>query len=151
MTTIAAMRTVSVATELDLPPQPAVRLWTDTGRWPTFVDGFARVLEKSDNWPEPGSKVVWESIPAGRGRVTERVVEHTDDCFVTEVFEERLNGTQSVRFALGEAYMELQYELQTGGPFRAVTDALFIRRALTDALSRTLRRFATEAAEEASL
>jgi hypothetical protein len=47
--------------------------------------------------------------------------------------------------------MQLDYELQQGGPLRAITDALFIRRALSDALVRTLRRFSTEAAEEATL
>ena len=33
----------------------------------------------------------------------------------------------------------------------AVTDMLFIRRALRDSLERTLRRFAVEAEEEAGL
>jgi hypothetical protein len=47
--------------------------------------------------------------------------------------------------------MELDYELTGGGPLRALTDLLFIRRALTMALERTLRRFSTEAADEATL
>ena len=47
--------------------------------------------------------------------------------------------------------IELSYRLQKGGPLRALTDVLFIRRALADALARTLRRFATEAAEQATL
>jgi hypothetical protein len=145
------MRTVSAADELALPPRPARQLWTDTARWPTFVDGFARVLELDPGWPEPGSKVVWESIPTGRGRVTERVLECGDDIFVTEVFEDQLTGTQALRFGVGEVAMQLEYELASGGPLRGLTDALFIRRALTDALRRTLRRFSTEAAEEATL
>ena len=145
------MRTVSAAADIALPPQPALRLWTDVARWPTFVDGFARVLEQSGDWPQPGSKLVWESIPAGRGRVTERVLELGDDNIVTEVFEERLTGTQSLWFNVGEVLMELDYELQQGGPLRGLTDALFIRRALSDMLVRTLQRFSTEAAEEATL
>ena len=145
------MRTVTVAHDLDVPPAAALRLWTDTTRWPTFIDGFARVLEQSPDWPEAGSKLVWESIPAGRGRVTERVIEHTDETFVTDVFDERLSGRQSLVFAVDEVAMQLEYELSAGGPLQGLTDALFIRRALTDALKRTLRRFSTEAAEEASL
>ena len=83
--------------------------------------------------------------------MTERVVEHAGDRFVTAVYEERLTGRQSVFFTVGEAAMQLDYELAGGGPLRGLTDLLFIRRALEDMLRRTLRRFSTEAAEEASL
>jgi hypothetical protein len=149
---------MKVAREADIVPLPAAsaqRLWTDTSRWPTFVDGFARVIEIDPEWPEPGSKVVWESGPAGRGRVTERIREVTPEAIVTAVFEDQLTGIQTVNFdPEGEGTyvtIELVYELQTGGPLRWLTDILFIRRALTDALRRTLRRFSTEAADEASL
>ena len=67
------------------------------------------------------------------------------------LFEDQLTGTQSVWFNVGEVVMELDYRLEKGGPLRAITDVIFIRRALSDALARTLRRFSTEAAEEASL
>jgi hypothetical protein len=149
---------MKVAREADTVPLPAAsaqRLWTDTSRWATFVDGFARVIQIDPEWPEPGSKVVWESGPAGRGRVTERIREVTPETIVTAVFEEQLTGIQTVSFdPEGEGTyvtIELAYELQAGGPLRWLTDILFIRRALTDALRRTLRRFSTEAAEEASL
>jgi hypothetical protein len=145
------VRTVSVVADVDLPPARALRLWTDTSRWPTFVDGFSRVVQIDASWPEPGSKVVWESGAAGRGRVTERVVELTGTTFETQVFEEQLSGRQMLHFDVGEVVMELEYELQKGGPLRGLTDALFIRRALSDMLARTLRRFSTEAAEEAAL
>jgi hypothetical protein len=98
---------------------------------------------------------VWESGPAGRGRVTERIREVTPEAIVTAVFEDQLTGIQTVSFdPEGEGTyvtIELAYELQAGGPLRWLTDILFIRSALTDALRRTLRRFSTEAAEEASL
>lgn len=145
------MGKVAAAADVNLPPTAARRLWTDLSRWPSFVDGFGNVLETTGDWPEPGSKVVWQSGPAGRGRVTERVVECTDEIFVTDVFEDQLAGTQSLWFSVGEVVMELDYQLQKGGPLRGMTDVLFIRRALSDALARTLRRFSTEAAEEASL
>jgi hypothetical protein len=126
-------------------------LWTELSRWPTFVDGFGHVVEVSGDWPQPGSKLIWESTPAGRGRVTERVLEHDDRQFVTEVFEDQLHGRQALFFSEGRVVMELDYELTGGGPLRALTDLLFIRRALTMALERTLRRFSTEAADEATL
>ena len=131
-------------------------LWSDVRRWPSFVEGLARVGEPTGGWPEPGAKVVWESGPGGRGRVTEKVVERSGGRFATQVFEERLVGRQTAGFeAAGEGAtrvaLELRYELAREGPLGALTDALFIRRALGDSLVRTLRRFAVEAEDEAGL
>jgi hypothetical protein len=150
------MATVREAVTVELDPQRAYDLWIDVRRWPTFVDGFARVQRKEDEWPSVGAKLVWESTPEGRGTVTERVLQtEPGDRHVTQVYEERCVGTQSVRFEPdGEgavAEIEYEYELSKGGPLRGVTDVLFIRRAQSDALVRTLRRFAVEAAEEAAL
>jgi uncharacterized membrane protein len=138
-----------------LPPERARELWTNLRRWPTFIEGFARVLEADPAWPAEGSKVVWESIPEGRGRVTERVVESSGDRIVTEVFEDALTGRQTVAFEADHdetfVEVELDYKLTQAGVLRAITDVIFIRRALSAALARTLNRFATEAAEEAAL
>ncbi|HEX8743731.1 MAG TPA: SRPBCC family protein [Thermoleophilaceae bacterium] len=144
----------AVATALD--PERAFALWADVRRWPTFVDGFARPRRLDEGWPGAGAKLVWESTPEGRGTVTERVSESQPGRrLVTEVLEERCTGVQTVSFEPdGEGSLvelELDYELTKGGPLRGVTDVLFIRRAQADALRRTLRRFATEAAEEAEL
>ncbi|MDQ3935965.1 MAG: SRPBCC family protein [Actinomycetota bacterium] len=150
------MGTVREAIAVRLEPRRAYDLWTDVRRWPTFVDGFARPQRLDDEWPASGSKLVWQSTPEGRGTVTERVVESEPGVrLVTEVFEERCAGVQRVAFepdAEGTlVQIEYEYELARGGPLRGVTDVLFIRRAQSDALVRTLRRFATEAAEEAAL
>jgi Polyketide cyclase / dehydrase and lipid transport len=140
---------------VELTPEAALALWTDTDRWPTFVEGFARVLERSGDWPAEGASVIWESTPEGRGRVTEKVVEHRPGRFATQVYEQALSGIQSL--SAGEdaegALLELalEYELSRYGPLSAAADALFIRRAQRDALGRTLRRFAVEAEEEAGL
>ncbi len=71
------------------------------------------------------------------------------------MFEEKLDGTQSVTFSLEDegtrVDLELEYKVSVGGPLRPLVDALFIRRAQNDALARTLRRFAIEAAEQAAL
>ena len=43
------------------------------------------------------ARAVWESIPAGRGRVTEKVAEGAPGRFATLVFEDRLSGRQTFR------------------------------------------------------
>jgi Polyketide cyclase / dehydrase and lipid transport len=149
---------VGVAKEsivVPLAPEGAQALWSDHRRWATFVEGFAHVVEADPSWPEPGSKLVWQSVPGGRGRVTEKVRERSPRRFSTEVFEEALIGMQTVHFtedAEGTLVeIELDYELADKAPLSGITDRLFIRRAQRQSLARTLRRFATEAEEEASL
>ena len=149
------MRKAAAQRAVALQPEAARELWTDTRRWPSFVEGFARVVEVTGEWPAQGAKLVWESIPAGRGRVTERVGESSESAFATEVFDDSLNGTQRTSFEPLEegarVTVELEYELTKYGPLRAVADVIFIRRALRDSLRRTLGRFAVEAEEEAGL
>ena len=149
------MRRASARAALPLTPPEVFRLWSDVERWPSFVEGFARQIERSEAWPEPGGRVVWESTPGGRGRVTETVTGRVGDRFSTQVFEEALAGTQTLR-ALpasdgSEVELSLEYRLSRYGPLRGIADALFIRRALRDALRRTLVRFRVEAGEEARL
>jgi hypothetical protein len=150
------LRTAAARDRVPLDPARALRLWTDPGRWASFVEGFGQVLSRGETWPEPGAKLVWRSTPGGRGTVTERVVELGEGRFATQVYEEALAGRQS--FAAtpapdggSDVELSLEYELSRPGPLRALSDALFIRRALRDALRRTLRRFAVEADEEAGL
>ena len=151
------MAATSAARRVELDPERAWALWTDVARWPSFVEGFAHPLEKAPDWPAPGARLVWTSTPGGRGRVTEKVTAADPGvAFATRIFEESLTGTQLATFGLAEdgrtrVELRLDYELTSGGPLKVVADVLFIRRALNQALSRTLARFATEAAEEAAL
>jgi hypothetical protein len=150
------VRTARAEAGVALEPGETLQLWTDLRRWPSFVEGFGHTLEVVSGWPAEGGKLVWESTPGGRGRVTERVLESRDGRFATQVFEQALAGTQTLT-ALADpeggslVELRLDYELTRSGPARALADALFIRRALRDALRRTLRRFAVEAEEEAGL
>ena len=149
------MRTAQARASVPLTPPHALALWSDVERWPSFVEGFARRLELTPDWPAKGARVVWQSTPDGRGRVTETVVENDADRFSTQVFEEALMGTQTLRAAPAsggsEIELTLDYQLAKYGPLGGLADVIFIRRALRDALRRTLFRFAIEAEEELSL
>ena len=130
-------------------PERALEVWSHLEQWPAFVEGFARILEADPAWPAPGATVVWESIPQGRGRVAEKVVASGDGSFVTEVSEQALEGVQTVSARPGDedgAVLELSldYQLNEAGLLGPITDVIFIRRALSAALGRTLERFATE-------
>ncbi len=132
-------------------------LWYDTARWPSFVDGFARVVKLEDGWPDEGGRLVWESTPRGRGRVVERVTGHEPGVGQTVAVEDpKLRGVQRVQFeplADGTAVaLALEYELkEPDNPLRPIVDLLFIRRALRDALRRTLIRFGRELEADAQL
>jgi uncharacterized membrane protein len=153
------MRRASDAAIVPVPPADAFALWSDLGRWPSFIDGFSQVVEVSPDWPEIGAQLVWRSTPGGRGRVEERVeayeapppapdaaIQSNPGRIATRVMEKALSGEQTVMFAPDpegtRIELALDYELAGGGPLQAVTDLLFIRRALRDSLRRTLQRFA---------
>jgi hypothetical protein len=121
-------------------------LWFDLSRWPSFVDGFGSVVRADPGWPATG-EVVWDSTPHGRGRVIER----RDGTFE----DGRLTGRQTVRFEpSGDGVavaVELDYRLKERTPLTPLLDRFFVRRAVRDALVRTVRRFAAEARLDADL
>jgi len=149
------MAEVRAACQVPIGPERATAAWSDLRRWPAFVEGFQRVEEAGADWPAEGAKVVWQSGPGGRGRVTEKVKSATPTTFSTLVYEDRLVATQAFRAAEEDdgsrVEVTLQYELTSQNPLKGLTDVLFIRRALRDALGRTLRRFRVEAEDEAGL
>jgi uncharacterized membrane protein len=150
------MSRVAVRTRVDQPVAAAEELWYDPERWAAFVDGFHHVVKVEGGWPAVGAHSVWDSTPAGRGRVSERVVEFEPGRGQTlEVDDPRMRGTQRVEFVPGddgtEVRLALDYELKEGNLLTPVVDLLFIRRALRDALRRTLARFARELAADHDL
>jgi hypothetical protein len=127
----------------------AERLWLDLSRWPAFVDGFATLSRHEGDWPQPGTRIVWDSLRDGRGRVVENVVAYEPGAGqLVRVEDPALIGTQRVGFTPYdggcEIALELTYELKQDGVARVLADRFFVRRALGDALRRTLRRFAVE-------
>ena len=139
-----------------LGPRQALDLWLDTSRWPAFVDGFGAIERRHERWPEPGANVVWRSKPGGRGTVTEKVVKiEPPSRVVIDVLDGKMSGRQTVTFTPdedgSEILVEIDYELNEGGPLMKVADVIFVRRSMRDSIRRTLERFAVEAMEEASL
>ena len=127
----------------------AEALWYDHHRWPSWVDGFGHVVSLSGDWPERGAELVWESPPGGRGRVTERVVAYEMRTGQTlEVEDATMSGRQTVKFEPGpdsvEVTLALEYQIKDRTPLTPVVDLLFVRRAMGDALRRTVTRFANE-------
>jgi len=125
----------------------AERCWYDTSGWATWVDGLDRVLAVDPGWPQLGAAVTWESGPAGRGHVTERVIDYAPgEGQTVEVQDVSVTGRQSVTFAAAAAgvavTLELEYRPHRRSPVTPLVDILFVRRAMTLSLHRTLSRFA---------
>ncbi len=129
-------------------PAELVDRWQDTESWPQFMDGCARVVELSPDWPAVGSWVVWRTRPGGRGSVREEVVAREPLRFTTKVVDSSVVGTQTISAGTLEKdgrtrlEMDLDYELAEASIFQSLMDSLFIRRALRDSLKRSLARFA---------
>ena len=127
----------------------AEALWYDPHRWQAWIDGFGHVVSLDDGWPRRGAELVWESPPGGRRRVTQRVVAYEMRLGQTlEVEDATMTGRQTVEFEPGsdavEVTLKLEYRIKDRTPLTPVVDLLFVRRAMNDALRRTVTRFANE-------
>ena len=150
------MGKASASIELPVQISAAEALWYDVTRWPVFVDGFKSVAKLEGDWPHEGARLIWDSVPAGRGRVVERVTGYevrTGQKLAVE--DSRITGTQMVTFVPREGgsrmTLDLEWRLKEPGPFGALTDLLFVRRSFADSLRRTLSRFAREVRVEQEL
>jgi hypothetical protein len=125
----------------------------DPRGWRAWVDGFDAV-EATDGYPHPGGTLVWRSGPAGRGRVTERVLDHelrrlhriafSDPESRGELLTEMRIEGEGTRITL-----TLRYRLARRGPLAWLTDVLFVRSQVRRSLERSLLRFERELAERA--
>lgn len=153
------MARITRSTELPGPISAAEDLWYDLRRRPSFVEGFGHVVKVDGDWPRPGARVVWDAPPEGRGRVVETV-----DAFearagqTVRVEDAHLHGTQTTTFAqpggtpdaafgpagtagLVRVSVAFDWELKEGN---ALTDWLIVRRAVGEALRRTLVKYRIE-------
>ena len=141
---------------VDGPAEAAEALWCEPARWPSWIDGFGHVVALGEGWPAAGAVLDWQSRPGGRGRVRERVQRReAGACLLLDVEDEQLRGTQEVTFADQEGAVlvtfTLEYSLKERNALTPLVDRLFIRRAMTASLQRTLERFARERAADADL
>jgi hypothetical protein len=146
------MRTVRVAMQFPAAVHEAESCWYDAARWPDWVDGLDRIVALSADWPRVGATVAWESGPAGRGSVLERVVAYEPLVGqLLEVQDDSIRGRQSVAFASADGGVEvaltLEYRITRRSLFMPVIDFLFVGRAMAASLSTTLARFGAELAK----
>jgi uncharacterized membrane protein len=128
-------------------------LYFDPNRWRAWVDGFSSV-ERSDGYPEVDGTLVWRSNPAGRGTVTERVVEHSPRTrHRIEWSDPESSGQLLSEFAVegdsARVTLTLDFGLPRGGPFAWLTERLFVRGPVRRSLQRSLLRFKHEAEDSA--
>lgn len=155
------MAEVDAAAEIEAPLAEVWDLYFDRDRWPSWVDGFASVVSSSAGYPERGGELVWTSTPAGRGRVSERVVGHEPRSLHRIAFEDpAAAGELETRFEMqpaaagGRSTMvsqTLTYRLSGGGPLSPITDLLFIRTQMRRSLQRSLLELRLEAERRGSV
>lgn len=147
------MATVTESVVVGAPLADTWEKYFDERVWPSWVDGFGSV-EEADGYPETGGTLRWRSVPAGRGTVSERVLEHEPRRHHRVAFgDPETEGELTTSFAIepgagGRAAtrvtQELEYRLRRRGPLVWLTDRLFIRAQLRGSMQRSLERFAAE-------
>jgi Polyketide cyclase / dehydrase and lipid transport len=127
----------------------------DPRGWGSWVDGFQAAME-SDGYPKAGGVLRWRSIPAGRGEVTERVLEHEPRRRHPITFSDpAMEGELETRFEVeGEGTrlsQRLDYRLLDRGPIARLGAALFVRSQVRQSVQRSLLAFRRAAEEAAAL
>jgi Polyketide cyclase / dehydrase and lipid transport len=125
--------------------------WCDTARWHAWVEGFETIVSVSDDWPAAGAVALWESSPAGRGSVSERVLRLEPlELIESEIEDGHVIARQLVTFTPlqdgVEVMVDFAYRIKGRSPLTPVLDALFVRRAMQSWLQTSLNRFAVELA-----
>jgi uncharacterized membrane protein len=143
------MATVDATLSVPGSVHDAETLWYDTTRWVAWVDGLDSIVAVDGDWPRVGGRVVWESGPAGRGRVTEQVVGYEQLSGQTlEIEDDSIRGRQSVTFTPAgdgvEMDLRLEYKIKKRSIVMPIVDLLFIRNAVRASLRATLTRFGLE-------
>jgi uncharacterized protein YndB with AHSA1/START domain len=146
----------TVAAEVEVPATPLAvwDLYFDPALWPAWVDQFGAVVA-SEGYPDAGGTLRWRSGRAGRGEVTERVLEHDSPSRHRVSFEDpQAVGELAVSFDASEGgtrlRQELDYELRERGAFAKVSDLFFVRSQMRLSLQRSLVAFAAEVSERAA-
>ena len=142
------MSRVSESVVVDASLAEVWECYFDPRGWPMWVDGFRSVRE-ADGYPEAGGSLRWSSIPAGRGEVTEHVLEHDPRRLHRVTFRDptsagELRTTFAIEGTGTVVSQRLDYRLRKRGPFAWLTDRLFIRSQMGGSLRRSLNRLKLE-------
>jgi hypothetical protein len=119
------------------------------------VDGF-KAVESAEGYPEPGGTLRWRSTPAGRGSVSERVLDHEPRTkhriqFADDYSEGELTTVFGIEGEKVRVTQECEYTLRRSGAFGPLTDLFFVRPQIRRSLQRSLGRLKLDAEELASL
>jgi uncharacterized protein YndB with AHSA1/START domain len=155
---------VGKAAESVVIPASLAEVWDfyfDAQARPAWVDGFGAV-DESKGYPAAGGALRWHSTAAGRGKVTERVLEHEPRrLHKVEFSDPESTGTMTTRFEIvtegdeGRAggtrvTQEMDYKPRSRGPLGPLTDILFVRSQVQRSLARSLERLRHEVEEVAA-
>ncbi|MDX6586228.1 MAG: hypothetical protein QOI31_701 [Solirubrobacterales bacterium] len=125
-------------------------LYFEPRSWPDWVDSFGSVIE-IDGYPDAGGRLRWKSIPAGRGEVMEKVLEHEPRRkHRIEFADPSLAGEMTVTFAIEgdgtKIVASMDYRLLDRSAFARLGALLFLKAQLRGTLRRSLDAFAPEVA-----
>lgn len=128
----------------------------DPRTWPAWVDGFGSAEQVGDDYPQVGAALRWRSVKAGRGTVTEQVLEHEPRrrhliAFSDPQSEGELETEMVIEGEGTRVTLRSDYRLPRRGPFAWLTDRLFVRSQVQGSLERTLLRFRHDVEELAEL
>jgi hypothetical protein len=127
----------------------------DVRGWGEWVDGFQSPVE-TDGYPEAGGTLRWRSIPAGRGEVTERVLEHEHRRrHLIEFSDPEMEGRLDTRFEIvgdgTRVTQELIYGVRARGPIARLASILFVKSQVRASMQRSLQAFRRTTEEAATL
>ncbi len=136
------MSEVSESVEVAASLAETWELYFDPQRWPAWVDGFGAVVA-NNGYPLEGADLRWRSTAAGRGDVSERVLQHEPRrVHRIDFADPRTEGELLTGFRMqGEGTIveqKLTYKLTSGGAFGWVSDKLFIRSQQRGSMRRSL-------------
>jgi hypothetical protein len=149
------MATVSETVHIEASLAEVWDHYFDVRAWGSWVDGFQAAIEAED-YPAAGSTLRWRSIPAGRGEVTERVLEHEHRRrHLIEFSDPEMEGRLETRFEIaGEGTwvtQELAYTLLAKGPIARMGAVLFVKNQVRASMQRSLLAFGRAVEEAAAL
>jgi uncharacterized protein YndB with AHSA1/START domain len=144
---------VGVVEQEVLVPAPLAEVWDfyfDPRGWPEWVDSFGSLIE-SNGYPGAGGTLRWKSVPAGRGEVTEKVLEHEPrHRHRVEFSDPSMEGEMTVTFAIeGEGtkvVASMDYRLLDKSVFARLGSLLFLKAQLRGTLRRSLDALVPEVA-----